>query len=161
MLCCGETLTRCFARIWVVSKSGHTFSNLSGSCVKKEKKKEKKRCHFQSVPPKHREMVSRNTICFCRGIGSMNTLSPAVLQVDACLDLTRCGSPPALGCCVCPDGTILQSTFHHSPQSTTGAPQLVSWCQLPRLLRGASQRSCLRNFFERAGCQLVLHGGYF
>lgn len=43
-------------------------------------------------------------------------------------------------------------------------PKLLStwsWCLLSRLPWGASQRGCLRNFFERAGLQPILYRGYF
>ena len=165
--CCGDTLKCGSTRSWVLSRSGHRFCSLLGSCVKKKKKNDqptKKKPHKSvsaSVPQAQRDgiRVVGNTDCFCRGKGSIHTLTEANFQLAACLNFPQSCSSQALGCYICSEMAVMKSTF--LPRERPELPSMCSQHLISRLPGGASQRSCLRNFFERAGLQLVLFRWYF
>lgn len=158
--CCGETLKCCFARNWVLSKSGHTFCSPLGSCVKKTNK-QTNQPFSTSVLQAQRDAIQvvRDTVGFCRGKGSIHTLSQAI---SACCLFKLSPvllSPQALGRNICSERAVMKSTL--LPRARPELPSVCSQHPICSLPREENRSSCLRNLFERAGLQLVLFRGYF
>lgn len=121
--CCGETLKCCFARNWVLSKSGHTFCSPLGSCVKQTNKQTNR---FQPVSFKHREMLSRLSETPSTFAEAKAVYTPYLKQsqLAACLNFPQYCSLPRLWDVTSALREQLWS-LHFSPEHNQSSPVCV------------------------------------